>query len=204
MSARVTKALIFVTDAFKDINRKGSRIPYVAHLVGTMELVARYGGTNDEMIAALLHDYLEDIEGSEPWEIEDLFGTAVCKTVLSLTDGRAGRKGPWHERKRAYLKELARASPSAKLVCAADKIHNVRSIIDDYAVIGNAVWEKFKVNKEETLWYYLHVVATLSGSHPIVDELVKVVDELEEIVDGKNDHNVEGHGGKPRGVSALG
>ena len=97
-------------------------------------------------------------------------------------------KPPWRERKEKYLAHLRHASPPARLVSAADKLHNARAILADYRVVGEALWERFNASREETLWYYRELVAAFKegGTTPLVEELGRVVDELTRLVKERN------------------
>ena len=128
-------------------------------------MVVRYGGDEDQAIAALLHDVLED--GGLQWAapIREQFGERVLAMVEACTDGvpdATGQKPPWKQRKVAYLAHLAEASNDALLVSACDKLHNLQSIVADVQEIGDKVFERFTASKEETLWYY-GVLVTLLG-----------------------------------------
>ena len=100
--------------------------------------------------------------------------------VEGCTDSETIPKPPWENRKRVYIKRLSEASASVRLVCAADKLHNARSILSDYRNLGEEIWQRFEGRKEGTLWYYRSVVETLirSGRTPLVDELERVVSEI--------------------------
>ena len=170
--------------------RKGTRVPYLAHLLGVCALVLVDGGDEDEAIAALLHDALEDHpEAISRREIGERFGARVLAIVEGCTDTppdyAGGRKPPWLARKQAYL-DRVRASPAATLrVSLADKLDNARAILADHGVVGPAVWERFSAGAEEQLWYYRGLVdayraAGVSG--PMLDELARVVDALGRLV----------------------
>ena len=177
---RLDEAIALATDAFRDKVRKGSGIPYLTHLLQVMVYVAEHGGDEDQMIAAVLHDYLEDIEGAEADDLEARFGAHVRQMVEALSDATGQPKPPWQERKVSYLERLRGEHADVKLVCAADKLHNARSVRRDFARVGVRVFDRFTASKEQTLWYYRSVVEALSDgwSHPLLDELVSEVDAL--------------------------
>jgi (p)ppGpp synthase/HD superfamily hydrolase len=146
-----------------------------------------YGADDDEAIAALLHDAIEDQGGiATGEEIQRRFGPAVAAIVRGCTDSDTKPKPPWQERKDAFLARLAHASPSIRLVVAADKLHNVRSLLRDYRSQGEAIWRHFKGGREKTLWYYRAVaeVLKISGTTPLVEELDRAVAELERLAGG--------------------
>lgn len=173
-SPRLDLALSFVADRFRDRYRKGTRIPYLTHLLQVMVTTAEYGGDEDQLLAALLHDYLEDIPGAAEAELRARFGDRVARLVLALSDATdAEHKGPWEARKRRYLAHLARAPEEVRLVSAADKLHNARSIRRDLALVGPAVWDRFSVPRDRTLWYYRSVARALAAGwdHPLARAL---------------------------------
>lgn len=180
-SPRLDRALAHVAETFRYQVRKGSDIPYLTHLLQVMVTVGEHGGTEEQMIAGLLHDSLEDIEGASVEQVEARFGAPVAEMVLALSDSTSPvSKAPWKERKQAYLDRLAGEPAAIKLVCAADKLHNARSIVRDLGLVGDAVWDRFSATCEETLWYYRTLVTALrtGWSHPLLDEVERAVDEL--------------------------
>ena len=182
LSRRFTEALTFATELHATQVRKSSGVPYIAHLLGVASLVLEYGATEDEAIAALLHDAVED-QGGEATrqEICRRFGNTVTKIVDGCTDANTDPKPPWRQRKEAFIASIPTASASVRLVTAADKLYNARSIIKDYQVLGEDIWERFKGGKAGTLWYYRSLVEALdkAGATPLTDELKKVVRELQ-------------------------
>jgi GTP pyrophosphokinase len=152
----------------------------LTHLLAVMVIVAEHGGDEDQMLAALLHDYLEDIEGSSVSEIETRFGVRVAQLVVALSDTTERPKPPWAARKRSYLAKLAHEPHELKLVSAADKLHNARSLVRDYLLVGETLWQRFTASREQTLWYYKSVVRALGTGwqHPLLVELEQSVDEL--------------------------
>lgn len=186
LSNRFTDALTFAIQLHANQTRKGTQIPYISHLMAVCSLVLEHGATEDEAIAALLHDAVEDQGGAATREeIRRRFGEAVAAIVDGCTDADTTPKPPWRERKQAYLAHLPTASASVRLVSVCDKLHNARSILKDYRVFGDALWERFQGGKEGTLWYYQSLVDTFReiGTTPLVDELERVVSELEHLVE---------------------
>jgi GTP pyrophosphokinase len=179
-STRLDDAILLATDAFRYKVRKGSGIPYLTHLVQVMVYVAEHGGDEDQMIAAVLHDYLEDIPGAKADDVEARFGPRVRRMVEALSDATTHPKPPWKERKLSYLEELRGEPAEVKLISAADKLHNARSIRRDFTTLGVDVFDRFTASKEETLWYYQSVVIALGEgwTHPLLDELVREVTAL--------------------------
>ncbi|GAC1465533.1 MAG: HD domain-containing protein [Chamaesiphon sp.] len=185
LSAQFTQALTFATELHAKQIRKGSEVPYIAHLLGVSSIVLERGGNEDEAIAALLHDAIEDQGGAATREeIRRQFGDRVTEIVDGCTDTDTTPKPPWRQRKEAYIAHIPTASASVRLVSAADKLHNARSILNDYLVLGDLVWNRFTGGKEGTLWYYRSLIEAFrkAGSTPLVDELDRVVSELEQLV----------------------
>ena len=186
-TARFDEALVYAAAVHRDQTRKGSDVPYVTHLLAVAAIVGENGGTEDEVVAALLHDAPEDAGGEARLEdIRARFGDAVAGIVAGCSDTFEDPKPPWRERKRAYIAHLADAPNSVRRVSAADKLHNARSVVQDYRTLGEGLWNRFNGGREGTLWYYRAVVVALrrSGGGPVVDELDRAVTELERIADG--------------------
>ncbi len=179
-SERLDQALDLAAKAFRRVPRKGTKIPYLSHLLAVTVTVAEHGGDEDQLIAAVLHDYLEDIEGATAAGLEAQFGSRVARLVAGLSDTDVRPKPAWLERKRKYLAHLHTAAHDLKLISAADKLHNARCIRRDLGVSGNAVWERFSATREQTLWYYREVVDALGDgwSSPVLDDLRAEVDAL--------------------------
>jgi (p)ppGpp synthase/HD superfamily hydrolase len=163
--------------------RKGTNIPYVTHLLAVAAIVGENGGTEDDAIAALLHDAVEDQGGAATREeIGKRFGGSVVEIVDGCTDTDVVPKPPWRERKEAYVAHIRTAPRSVRLVSSADKLHNARSILRDLRAEGEAVWQRFTGSRQETLWYYRELVEahrSAGNLDGIVEELAVVVEEIE-------------------------
>lgn len=166
--------------------RKGTGIPYLAHLLGVASIALEYGGTEVEAIGALLHDAGEDAGGSG--RIEDIrqrFGNAVADIVQGCTDTEIVPKPDWRKRKEDYIAQLPKASRSVRLVSASDKLHNARAILRDYRTHGNELWSRFTGGKNGTLWYYRALVSAFTKGekkakkNELIAELNRVVSEIE-------------------------
>ena len=179
-SERVDDALSLACDAFRSIRRRGSGVPYLSHLLAVAALVAEHGGDEDQIIAALLHDALEDIRDIRASDLEARFGPRVSGFVVALSDTTVYPKPPWLQRKQDYLAKLRSESPELKLISSADKLHNASTILRDFGLVGEDIWDRFTATREQTLWYYREVLAALSHgySHPILGELRHVVLQL--------------------------
>ncbi|MBF2002332.1 MAG: bifunctional (p)ppGpp synthetase/guanosine-3',5'-bis(diphosphate) 3'-pyrophosphohydrolase [Synechococcales cyanobacterium M58_A2018_015] len=189
LSDRFTEALQYATELHATQVRKGSGVPYIAHLLGVTSLALEYGATEAEAIAALLHDAVEDQGGAATRAaIRQRFGDTVIAIVDGCTDAETTPKPPWRERKQQFLDSLPTASASVRLVSACDKLHNARAILQDYRRLGDTIWERFKGGKEGTLWYYRSLVRVFREieSTPVlellIDELERTVHELEQLV----------------------
>ncbi len=188
LSERFERALTYATRKHATQVRKGTDVPYVAHLLGVASIALTYGADEDEAIAALLHDAIEDQGGAETREeIRRLFGERVAGIVDACSDTDVEPKPPWEERKKAYIAHLLEASPSARLVSAADKLDNARAILADYRTLGEGLWSRFNGGREGTLWYYRSLAETFRdfGLTPLVAELAEVVGEIERLAAGR-------------------
>ena len=187
LTARFEDALVFATRLHSRQTRKGSQTPYIAHLLSVAALVIESGCDEDTAIAALLHDAVEDQGGLETLaEIRNRFGDRVAGIVDSCSDAYELPKPPWKGRKEAYLAHLPEATPEARLVSLADKLHNARSILHDLHN-GENIWEKFNGGKEGTLWYYRSLVEIFRNldDNFLVDEFIRVVKQIEELTGTK-------------------
>ncbi|MFZ6029658.1 MAG: HD domain-containing protein [Chloroflexota bacterium] len=184
LSSRFEEALTYAFQLHQGQARKGSGVPYVSHLLAVTALVLEYGGDEDQAIAALLHDAVED-QGGLPVlaQIRDRFGECVADIVAACSDSFETPKPPWRARKERYLAHLPEKLPAARLVSLADKVHNARTILADYGRIGEEIWGHFKGGKDGTLWYYQALVDAFrtGGDEPLIDELARLVGALEDI-----------------------
>jgi (p)ppGpp synthase/HD superfamily hydrolase len=192
LGPRFLRAFQFAAEKHSGQTRKASTIPYIAHLMGVASLVLEAGGDENLAIAALLHDVVEDC-GGKPMlkEVRRRFGNRVAKIVDDCTDAYTDPKPPWRERKESYIRRLKKADAGARLVSAADKLNNVRSILSDYRVIGESVWSRFNGGRQGTLWYYrtLRKEFLRDKANRITTDLDLAVNELESLA-----AQVPGHG----------
>lgn len=173
--------------------RKGTEIPYMAHLLGVAAMVMGEAGyvdfaiTEDMVLAAVLHDTVEDHGGlSRLKHVEVSFGAQVAEMVAALSDSLAANpheKEPWDVRKKAYVEKLSRESQEVLLISAADKLYNARAILADYLLLGPKLWKRFKRGRDDQLWYFDALLGAYRsrGTNRIVEELSQVIDELREI-----------------------
>lgn len=185
LSDKFTEALVYAAQLHATQIRKGSGVPYIAHLLGVASIALEYGANESEAIAALLHDAIEDQGGAKIRdEIQQRFGETVAQIVEGCTDTDLTPKPPWRDRKEAYLAHISHTSASVRLVSAADKLYNAQSILKDYRQIGDEIWQRFTGKKEGTLWYYRSLVNAFRqvDTTPLIEELDRVVAELEQLV----------------------
>jgi|SRR5271154_2216144 len=184
LTHRFVEALGYAAELHLRQRRKGKGQAYVGHLLGVASIVIQHGGGEDEAIAALLHDAVED-QGGLPRlaEIREQFGEHVALIVDGCTDSYeiSGEKKEWTERKRAYIERVAHEPADVRLVSAADKLENARAILSDFREVGDAIFDRFKGRKQGTLWYYRTLVSVFreAGTTPLIEELDRVVTELE-------------------------
>jgi (p)ppGpp synthase/HD superfamily hydrolase len=183
---RLHEALDYAAEAHNGQVRKQTTIPYLAHLLGVCSLVLDYGGDEDQAIAALLHDVIEDCGESHRQAVPERFGARVGMIVEGCTDGtpdETGAKAPWRDRKEAYLAHLRAAPADVLLVSACDKLHNARAIVADRRVVGDAVFDRFKAGRDGTVWYYRELAGIfsdrLSASHSLSIELSTTIAQLD-------------------------
>jgi (p)ppGpp synthase/HD superfamily hydrolase len=186
LGERFDRAVDYAVEAHREQARKSSPVPYLAHLFGVTSLVLEYGGDEDQAIAGLLHDTLEDCGSEHAPAIEAAFGAGVLELVRACTDweGPAGAAGkpPWRPRKEAYIAHLDELGSGhrALLVSAADKLHNARAIRADLRQQGLSVWDRFSQPAPEQGWYYRSLVEAFTRllPGPLTDELRRTVQDI--------------------------
>jgi (p)ppGpp synthase/HD superfamily hydrolase len=196
LSVRFTEALLVAAELHAGQRRKGLGPPYAAHLLGVTAIAFDFGANEEEAIAALLHDAIEDAPASLGASgvraiIRERFGQGVLAIVEGCTDSDTTPKPPWRKRKEDYIAHLPTASASVLLVSASDKLHNVRSIVRDYRVLHDEVWRRFSpdAGKAGTIGYYRGLVVAFRQREQdgtasfgrLVDELDLEVTTLEQL-----------------------
>ena len=184
--SRFEDALVFAAQKHKAQTRKGTAIPYVAHLMQVCGIALENGADEDEAIAALLHDVMEDQDVTEE-ELTRRFGPAVAAIVAGCSDSASSDKAPWRKRKEAYVAHVLTAPRSVRLVSSCDKLHNARAILSDYQALGDTLWVRFNAGRDDILWYYHSLVDAFQeaqerhGERPtrVVTELAALVGDLE-------------------------
>ncbi|MBI3662896.1 MAG: HD domain-containing protein [Acidobacteria bacterium] len=188
MTKRFDDAFLYAHGLHGSQGRKGTTRPYIAHLMGVAAIVLTHGGGEDQAIAALLHDAVEDCGGAPTLAaIREKFGARVARIVEGCTDSDQTPKPPWRARKEAYIAHVRTAPEDVRLVSAADKLYNVREILSDFRMLGEEVWKRFSGRRDGSLWYYRALVDAFRelASSPdlarLVDELDSEVSELERL-----------------------
>jgi (p)ppGpp synthase/HD superfamily hydrolase len=196
LSGRFTNAVDYARRVHTEY-RKGTVVPYMAHLLGVAALVMGETGethvpiTEDMVIAATLHDAAEDHGGlTRLKDIEHHFGSEVARMVEGLSDSLTEEsvdKAPWLERKEAYIRRLRGESAEVQLISAADKLYNARAILADYRKVGPEVWKRFKRGRDDQIRYFRELLKVFNASegNRIVAELERVTNELERVSAGE-------------------
>jgi (p)ppGpp synthase/HD superfamily hydrolase len=184
LGPRLQRAFRYAAEMHDGQARKQTSVPYLSHLMAVGSLVLEAGGDEEMAIAALLHDVVEDCGGMPRLrEVRKLFGNRVAKIVEGCTDSFGDPKAEWKQRKNDYLEHVKDADIETRLVSAADKLHNVRTILADYRHDGENIWTRFNGKKDGTLWYYRALSDELQrSSNRLSRELAIAVSELEKTV----------------------
>ena len=186
LTSRLYEAVRLTVDLFGRDARKSSLVPALSHLFSVCALVQLDGGDEDEAIAALLHDTLED----KPQlitrkQIQKRFGARVLEIIEVSTDTpqdyQGGPKPPWRDRKQAYLDHARKTDPTLLRVTVADKVDNLRAILADHQRIGVELWQRFNAGQTDQVWYYQEAVKAYEQAgfqSPLLTELTRMVAEL--------------------------
>lgn len=187
LSERFAQALTYAHQLHRSQMRKGTAIPYLSHLLAVSALVLEDGGDEDQAIAALLHDSLEDGPRYSPYtqaqitaHIATCFGARVLRIVEGCTDRENQETRDWQTRKAHHLQYLEQADADVLLVVNADKLHNVQTLWRDYQQVGEAVWQRFNGGKTGTLWYYRRLAELFCRRRPgwLAQQMQAVVQAL--------------------------
>jgi len=191
LTDKIAKALVLAVEAHDGQKRKETSIPYIAHPMGVASIALEHGADEEQAMAALLHDAVEDGGASYAGRIRDLFGDRVADIVAGCTDGvpdEKGQKSAWEVRKRAYLEHLKSANSDVLLVSGSDKLHNARAIVEDLLNVGLKVYDRFSASKQQTLWYYESLTEIYeSRGTPIAKALRATVDSIKRLTESKID-----------------
>jgi (p)ppGpp synthase/HD superfamily hydrolase len=181
LSENFDHALVYASQLHREQVRKGSGIPYLAHLLSVSTRVLVAGGSEDQAIAGLLHDAAEDQGGQATLEaIQARFGAPVSQIVADCTGSWVEPKPAWRPRKEAYLSALPAKPVSSLLVSLADKVDNAEAIRQDYLHIGDDLWSRFTGGREGTIWYYRTLSAIFDRALPcpLTNELSRTVSQF--------------------------
>ncbi|MCJ8280561.1 MAG: HD domain-containing protein [Rivularia sp. ALOHA_DT_140] len=181
LTNKFEQALIYATQLHVNQNRKVDKIPYISHLMSVSALILEAGGNEDEAIAGLLHDAVEDQGGKATrQEIIQKFGEKIIEIIDGCTESDITPKPPWRERKIQYIENIRNGSDSVKLVSLADKLHNARSLLIGYGNKGDKLWDYFSGTKEDKLWFYGELLEIYKQGRVnfMTVELERILDEL--------------------------
>lgn len=195
-TTRISAAFALAALVHEKQTRKSTNIPYISHPMAVAAQVAVWGGSEDQFIAALLHDVVEDGGAQYMPVIEEHFGKHVLDLVMACSDAAPQRgqpKGAWIERKEKYIANLRSAADEVLLISAADKWHNLASILADAKQLGEVVFDRFirqdferTDKKKMVLWYYKELLAVYRERNvPVVVELKNLLSEIENVT-GQN------------------
>lgn len=198
LTHRFSEALTFAAEIHRHQPRKGTQIPYVSHVIGVASIALDYGADEDEGIAALLHDAIEDAPDSlGPGKVAvvrerilNAFGTRVLNIVEECTDADVTPKPAWRKRKEDYIAHIADASASVTLVGSSDKLHNARAVLKDFHVGGVSIFDRFdrEAGVAGTIGYYCGLSAAFqlrapqladARLGPLIAELARTVSAIE-------------------------
>jgi len=186
LTSRLYEVVQLTVDLFGKDARKSSVVPALSHMFSVCALVQLDGGDEDEAIAALLHDTLEDKpQFITREEIKKRFGARVLEIIEISTDTpqdyHGGPKPPWRERKQSYLDHTRKTDPALLRVTVADKVDNLRAILADHQRIGGELWQRFNAGQTDQVWYYQEAVSAYEQAgfqSPMLTELTRMVTEL--------------------------
>lgn len=190
LTDKISQALAVAVEAHDGQKRKGTSIPYIAHPMGVASIALEHGADEEQAMAALLHDAIEDGGAQYALRIRKQFGDRVADIVEGCTDGvpdSSGKKESWAIRKERYLAHLEKATDDVLLVSASDKLHNARAIVEDMLEIGTSVFDRFTASQEQTLWYYESLAQIFaSRKTPIARALTETVRRMRELTQNKD------------------
>ena len=182
-TARFNEALKLAVRLHAFQSRKGSTIPYVSHLLAVAGLVIEDGGSEDEAIAALLHDAVED-QGGAPTlaRIEEQFGPSVAHIVDGCSETDQTPKPPWPDRKKRYLDHLRTADTHTLRVALADKLHNARAMLRDRRGSDDSFWTRFNAPRDAQAAYFRSLITVFRGREATGEFTTRFLDEFEDVV----------------------
>jgi (p)ppGpp synthase/HD superfamily hydrolase len=184
-------ALVYAAEIHRDQVRKGSGIPYIAHLLSVSSRVLVAGGSEIQAIAGLLHDAAEDQGGKARLDdIQLRFGAPVAQIVADCTDSWVEPKPTWRPRKEAYLASLSGKPGESLLVSLADKVDNAEAILQDYRIMGDGLWSRFTGGRQGTIWYYRSISEIFAKAMPcaLSNALSQTVSEFPHPIEATQEH----------------
>ncbi len=185
-SPRLAEAAAWAAEMHGSQTRKATGIPYVAHLYAVAAIAMEHGADEDQTVAALLHDVIEDTDATFD-QVRERFGEKVARIVLACSDTDEDPKPPWRDRKERYIAHLAEMDADGLIVTMADKLHNARSIEWDLRVHGLGMFERFTTtDPEQQLWYYGELVKAYRERQGDRPGLERLVDDLAATVAAMN------------------
>ena len=190
----ITEAIIFATEAHRGQLRKGTSVPYIWHPLSVGRLLQDVEAPTELVVAGILHDTVEDASVTLE-EIEERFGPCVAEIVLGCSE--SDKSLPWEERKMHKISSLSNARAEVRIVTAADKLDNLRTIRGDLREVGDRLWERFTRGRDKQERYYRRVLTSLRsgseeiGTHPLVCALES---EIEAVFGTGNSENSSGRG----------
>ncbi len=179
----VRKALDFSALTHKDHLRVGLNVPYIVHPMAVAAIVSQYTDDEEVVASAFLHDVIEDSDGYDEAQMSRDFGTTVARLVSSVTENKYAANGKirsWQDRKASYLHKLSTGSKESWLICVADTIHNIESLLQTISQCGNGVLGQFGAGLDRKIVFYEHILRTIGGSIPneLRERLVSLIEEL--------------------------
>jgi (p)ppGpp synthase/HD superfamily hydrolase len=187
LTEKFERAFLYASHVHGGQVRKGTHVPYIAHLMAVAGTVLEYGGSEDQAIAALLHDAAEDQGGKERLnDIRNRFGEYVASLVRNCSDSLVvGEKEDWKTRKQRYLEQLAEHDEDTLLISLSDKVHNARAVLRDLRnpAIGEKVWTRFKPGREESLWNFDELAELFDRKFSVNNARRQLALEFKDLVD---------------------
>lgn len=190
LSPRIQAAINLASNLhFGQVRKGDGKLPYISHPFSVAWILNEFTDNEDVIVAGLLHDVLEDVKDYRYDDLKRDFGATVAEIVQGVSEDKdpniaIDEKATWEERKGKYLENLKNDSPEAMMVCCADKIHNLRSMIESYKEQGDALWDRFNSPADKKLWFYEEVykVLKIKLNNPMVEVLGQEIEILKELL----------------------
>ncbi|MDO8530126.1 MAG: HD domain-containing protein [bacterium] len=187
LTDKIQRAIIKSSILHQNQTRKDNPFPFISHPYSVAFILSNYTNDEDIIVAGLLHDVLEDVPDYSDEDMKKEFGEKVYEIVKGVSekkdpnDKNPDSVGSWKKRKDGYLDNLKKDGLGAMMVCCADKIHNLSSLMEAYKEQGESLWAKFNAPEDKKIWFYSEVLKILQErlDNPIVKELERVYGEAE-------------------------